>query len=415
MLNKEFEYKSEYQYLTSCMFNVTDDCNLQCRYCFVEQHPHYMSLDIAQQGVDWLYQNLQKKKKIYPNIENKCHISFFGGEPMLCYDSIIVPVVNYCKEKYPDIFTFGITTNGTLLNKQKIDFLKENNFSVLLSIDGNETTQCYNRPCRDKNQNSFKLVEQNIPYLLECFPWLCFRSTLYPPTINHLYENYLFVESLGFKNFEMIIDNRSIWDDEHKKILKDEFSKIYVYRLGQISQGITPLNTGRINLYTKIVIDLLFGTKEDLLKTDWKTVKRCGLGITNGALGWDGSLYGCQEQVSKDNKNIFYIGNILTGGIDPVKHKQLLSTYYLNQCELKLPEKCNNCFLNKMCAINTLNCPSTNFDVYKNMNTISDINCFLRQLYYKNTLLSIKLLIDNKNFDNYLKEILKMDGWITNG
>jgi len=55
---------------------------------------------------------------------------------MLCYSTIIVPLVEYCKLNYPNIFEFGMTTNGTLLDKEKIDFLKENNFNLLLSIDG---------------------------------------------------------------------------------------------------------------------------------------------------------------------------------------------------------------------------------------------------------------------------------------
>jgi len=55
---------------------------------------------------------------------------------MLCYESVIKPVVKYCNEKYPFAFHYGITTNGTLLNKERIDFLKENNFSILYSIDG---------------------------------------------------------------------------------------------------------------------------------------------------------------------------------------------------------------------------------------------------------------------------------------
>jgi len=40
------------------MLNVTDDCNLQCRYCFVQQQPHYMTLQTAKDIADWLYQNL---------------------------------------------------------------------------------------------------------------------------------------------------------------------------------------------------------------------------------------------------------------------------------------------------------------------------------------------------------------------
>ena len=41
---EEFEYKEVYKYLSNIMLCVTDACNLACRYCFVEQHPNYMTL-----------------------------------------------------------------------------------------------------------------------------------------------------------------------------------------------------------------------------------------------------------------------------------------------------------------------------------------------------------------------------------
>ena len=31
-----FIYKEEYKYLTNVCLNLTDACNLACRYCFVE-------------------------------------------------------------------------------------------------------------------------------------------------------------------------------------------------------------------------------------------------------------------------------------------------------------------------------------------------------------------------------------------
>ena len=198
----DFKYNDKYQYLSSSMLNVTDDCNLQCRYCFVEQHPHYMTLETAKKAADFLYKNYIKKQKLQIK-NNRCSIYFFGGEPMLCYNSIIEPLVEYCHQYYPEI-TFGMTTNGTLLDKKKINFLKKNNFNLLLSIDGDKETQNYNRPCRNCNQSSFDLIEKNIPYLLKNFPNLCFRSTIYAPTVKNLYKNYLYAESLGFKNYDMI-------------------------------------------------------------------------------------------------------------------------------------------------------------------------------------------------------------------
>jgi sulfatase maturation enzyme AslB (radical SAM superfamily) len=57
-MNERFIYPTAAWYLTDCMLNVTDDCNLQCRYCFVQQQPHYMTLQTAKDIADWLYQNL---------------------------------------------------------------------------------------------------------------------------------------------------------------------------------------------------------------------------------------------------------------------------------------------------------------------------------------------------------------------
>jgi len=85
---------------------------------------------------------------------------------------------------------------------------------LLLSIDGNKETQDFNRPCKNCNQSSFDLIEKNISYLLKNFPNLCFRSTIYAPTVDHLFENYLYAESLGFKRWEAIEDSRHIWTKE---------------------------------------------------------------------------------------------------------------------------------------------------------------------------------------------------------
>ena len=47
-----------------------------------------------------------------------------------------------------------MTTNGTLLNQDRINFLKENEIYLLLSCDGPPEVQDYNRPCRDGSNSS---------------------------------------------------------------------------------------------------------------------------------------------------------------------------------------------------------------------------------------------------------------------
>ena len=62
-MSKKFKYKEEYGWFTSACLNVTDACNLACRYCFVEQHPHYMTLETAKKCVDFLISNIDKRVK----------------------------------------------------------------------------------------------------------------------------------------------------------------------------------------------------------------------------------------------------------------------------------------------------------------------------------------------------------------
>ena len=97
-----FEYKEEYKYLSNACLNITDDCVLKCTYCFVEQHPHYMTLDTAKAAVDYLLNNLHiKKEKKLHSESDKTFINYFGGEPTMLWDEIIVPLTLYMEEKYP--------------------------------------------------------------------------------------------------------------------------------------------------------------------------------------------------------------------------------------------------------------------------------------------------------------------------
>ena len=84
--------------------NITDDCNLACHYCFVQQKPHYMDLQTAKDAVDFLWNNYQIKKEKKLPTDNP-YINFFGGEPTLLWDEIIEPLSIYIRNNYELIDT----------------------------------------------------------------------------------------------------------------------------------------------------------------------------------------------------------------------------------------------------------------------------------------------------------------------
>ncbi len=120
------------------MLNVSQGCNLACRYCFVErgtyglprQGVRTMTERTARQAVDLLSQ----VGAAYP----RHAIHFYGGEPLLNL-SVIRATVAYAKQqarRQGKEIVFEITTNGTLLNEAVIAFLRDEAFHVLVSLDG---------------------------------------------------------------------------------------------------------------------------------------------------------------------------------------------------------------------------------------------------------------------------------------
>lgn len=406
---EEFEYKEVYKYLSNIMLCVTDACNLACRYCFVEQHPNYMTLQTAIDAVEWAYNNLKiKKEKGWIHEKEKANVFFFGGEPMLMFDSIIKPLVEYVKEKKYEV-EFGLTTNGTLLNEKRIKFLHDNEIGLLLSIDGFKETQDYNRPSQD-GKSSFDKIYNNIPYILKYYPQITFRSTIYENTVEHCFENYLFAEKMGFKCYFCVPDVlTSKWEINKINILKEQLHKIFEYRFLQYSNNIIPMRFSKELQNFKSI-------KNFILKQDNNSNKnfliRCGLGTGLGAIGYDGNIYACQEFASQGDQHKFFIGNIYKNGIDEKKHSELLKIYFNYNLKDNLDNKCNNtnCIEYNTCMFYNFqerHCPAQNYQISLNLNKESIISCFYDQFLFKESLAIFQSLIENNNslFKEYISKI----------
>lgn len=119
------------------MILPTYQCNLRCWYC-VQDH---QDLTMSKETVGKIKQLLGKKIKD-ERIKN-VRISWFGGEPLLGYD-IILDITDYTRQltsKAGKSFICDITTNGTLLNKERIEALLDVGVTTYqITIDGDKKT-----------------------------------------------------------------------------------------------------------------------------------------------------------------------------------------------------------------------------------------------------------------------------------
>ncbi len=402
----ELNYEPHWEYPSGGCLAITDNCNLQCHYCFVEQHPKNMTLDMAKQAVDFLYNNYQIKK------QNNFYISpldpfinFFGGEPTLLWDEIIVPLTLYIEKKYEN-FHIGITTNGTLLNEEKIKFLNEHKISILLSIDGDKTTQDLTRPCKDKT-SSFDKIIKNIPLLLQYQPNIVFRATVSQENVDQLFHNFLFAKSLGFKEWFFSPNEREKWSEDNLITLEEQVNKIFQYYLLLFQNNIN------VDFYSSL-IDNSFRQAINiydflLLNNNLKINKipiyfsRCGIGTGTISINCDGDIFGCQEQNSRNNSNfIFKIGN-LKDGINKDKQLKLIQSFINSDIKCENPKVCDNCKFSNECRVHM--CPSTCYDLFNSFNQKTEVACRYRNAFTNNALLLIKLLNNNQIFLDYLKDI----------
>lgn len=134
----------------------TMKCNFGCFYCFEDGHKNFglMSDEIANKLVEFIAN--QKGKKIA--------ITWFGGEPLLGFKQII-KICRQLNDKKID-YVSSIITNGSLIDENKINCLKELNVQCIqISLDG--IAKDHDRRRIFKNGNpSFELIIKNIEKLL---------------------------------------------------------------------------------------------------------------------------------------------------------------------------------------------------------------------------------------------------------
>jgi uncharacterized protein len=154
--------------LQTIVLNVTNQCNLSCKYCYEfgedrvatpEGKPKFMDEQTARAAVDHLVENSPGRRHI--------HITFFGGETLMNFPLVRL-VIDYARErahaagKYID---FSLTTNGTLLRADIIEYLAENRVGVTISLDGPKELNDALRVFKT-GRGSYDIIEPKVRELL---------------------------------------------------------------------------------------------------------------------------------------------------------------------------------------------------------------------------------------------------------
>ena len=285
--------------------NLSDRCNLACSFCYARENDGLgPDIERTKRFLSW-FGNVRRALRGRGSTVLSSKVTFYGGEPLVEFDDLQASV-NWMREEYSDINpSFGIVTNMTLLDEDKLKWLFDNKVRIQCSIDGCPEAQDTLRTYENGNGTS-RVVYENARRVLKLLPGAACRATVTPKTAHLLFESVRFlVEEVGFAKVNPVLAGGSVWRPDQVESLVEEFRRLCDWWMQKLRKG------RLIECYfmNHIIPDLIRGKRG---------TGRCGAGRALVAFDTRGTLWPCHRfcntrSYSPEILNRFKLGDIETG------------------------------------------------------------------------------------------------------
>ena len=362
-----FHNQTECRYV---VLEVTHACNLACAYCFVRNYyPEQggmMTMETARRAIDM----------IPPG--RPLSVGFFGGEPFLNWKLIqeVTAYVTDLATRRGVAKRLHATTNAILLDDERIRFLDENGFSLIVSLDGSEEIHNRLRPARDEKLNSQQATLANLRKFKETKNLkrrTTLRSTytgLGADLVERLeYLNMLIREgcaahasvepcSLNESACLRLPDGHPLAiTPEHFDALKEEYHAAAEWYVAEIRAGRNP----RFHHFMKPLERLLYTIHAP---------SECGAGCGYMAVDPAGNLYGCH----RESKSI--VGHMDTGVDEELRAKWRDNRIYAR------PD-CMTCSIRHVCGGG---CRLDSIERHGDIHKPDKVGCFFKRRMFEEAL-----------------------------
>ncbi|MBD5357857.1 MAG: radical SAM protein [Bacteroides sp.] len=204
------------------IINPTLNCNFRCWYCYeTHRKDSTMSAEVLQKTKDFIKQIISKYKKI--------ELSFFGGEPILEFETIVLPLIRYTdalSKKFGKEYVITFTTNGFLISDKMIESLKPYNIGICqITLDGGP--ESHNNTRVSRHQDSFIKISDNIKLLAKAQIPVLIRVNVTNENIEEASVVPSYFSDLPAEVTHYLrVFVQQVWQDAHNEIL-DKRLKLY--------------------------------------------------------------------------------------------------------------------------------------------------------------------------------------------
>ncbi|SHH21450.1 uncharacterized protein SAMN02745221_01941 [Thermosyntropha lipolytica DSM 11003] len=310
--------------------NVAHTCNMRCTYCFAGQgdfggKPELMTAETARKALDFLLARSGEVKHL--------EIDFFGGEPLLNLE-VVKETVAYGREREKDTgkkFNFTLTTNALRLDEATLDYLLDNDISLILSLDGRREINDRHRILPD-GQGSYDLILPHIMMARDRNPGGFYVRGTFTRENLDFSEDLKHIVDLGIDTLSL---EPAIGDDKDLAISEKDLP----YVLSEY-ENLTRLlwryyEEGREISFFHYNLHLQQGPCLA------KRITGCGAGYEYLAVTPKGDIYPCHQFIGRDG---YLMGNVETGEIK----EEIRDLFACNNLNNK--EKCMQCWARYFCG-----------------------------------------------------------------
>lgn len=365
-------------------FQITDDCNLCCSYCYqINKGHHKMPFEIAKTLIDELLYN-DKLIENYVKSKNSLGVilEFIGGEPLLEVD-LIDQIIDYFIEQcitlhhpWIDRFRVSICSNGVLYFTPKVqEFIKKHqtHLSFSISIDGNKKLHDTCRIFPDGTGSYDLAIKAAKHYMKHYDKNLGSKMTLSIDNINYTFLALVNLWENGYNYIHANCVYEKGWTIEHARVLYNELKKVADYLLNNHLEKIKGTSILNLDLsQQKNISDQNFcGGNGNMLAVDYK-----------------GDLYPCLRYMESSigkNQLPYIIGNVDDGiGYNQQTKDMIagLDVTYKSQS----PQDCIECPVSSECGW----CSALNYQEFGTINKRTTYTCLMHKArvlanyYYQN-------------------------------
>ncbi|MBO5343171.1 MAG: thioether cross-link-forming SCIFF peptide maturase [Ruminococcus sp.] len=337
--------------------NIAHDCQLRCKYCFAStgdfgQGRKLMTFETGKHAIDFLLENSGDRK----NLE----LDFFGGEPLMNF-KVVKQIVEYARSREAEFnkkFRFTITTNGLLLDDEKIEFINKEMSNVVLSIDGRKEINDYFRVLPN-GQGCYDMILPKYQKLVagrgdkEYYV----RGTFTNKNLDFSNDVFALYEA-GFDqiSIEPVVgegDEYALTEKELSAVFK-EYENLANRILENEKKG------GKFNFF-HFMIDL------DQGPCAIKRLRGCGCGNDYVAITPDGDIYPCHQFVGMEEYKM--------GNIDEGTFNQEMKADFAN-CHVYSKPECRKCWAKFYCSGG---CNANNYQYVGDVRSAHKISCELEK------------------------------------